>query len=75
MNDQKPETANSAADAQSLLNAGLAHCWLIHRYSKWTDIAKGALESAAGETIGYYIRQERRCEICGKVQLRDENVR
>ncbi len=45
-------------------------CWLFHRWSKWTDKRYGPLLSN-GEEVGAYVTQERRCQRCHILQLRD----
>lgn len=60
----------------------MKHCWpLFHRYSKWEDHGTGDLTATSiyNEKLkvqqGYFIQQIRRCERCGKVQLRRERVK
>lgn len=45
--------------------------WFWNRcvWSKWKDIRAGSLTNHVG-SVGRYVDQERRCERCGKVQLR-----
>ena len=44
-------------------------CILFHSWSQWADTGKGKLNEG-GATIGQFVCQERRCQVCGKVQLR-----
>jgi hypothetical protein len=44
-------------------------CFIFHKWGKWVDIAAGPI-TEDGVRIGSFIRQERRCERCGKCKLR-----
>ena len=52
----------------------------FHQWTKWKEISRGIITAKerylplTGEklNIGMYVRQERVCNICGKIQLRDE---
>lgn len=48
-------------------------CFLFHKWTKWVDVARGKIREAGtkDEIIGAFIRQERKCERCGKAQIRD----
>ncbi len=54
--------------------------WGWHDWPKWTDTGTGSLFSHLTEnpetkfTTGYFAQQERRCERCGKLQIRREVV-
>ena len=73
--EQSPQDAEKPAGGLSALNAGLARCWFMHKYTKWIDIANGPILKNDHKTpVGYYIRQERRCSVCGMVQVRDANA-
>jgi hypothetical protein len=43
----------------------------IHKYSKWQDTEKGNIMHHLwnDRIVGFYIRQEHRCNECGKVEL------
>jgi hypothetical protein len=55
--------------------------WWLHTWTKWETIERGSLQSQYDEmgvplapnpprTVGYFERQRRECECCGKRQLR-----
>lgn len=48
-------------------------CWLFHKWGKWLDTGTGDLIDL-GVKVGTFIRQERRCLKCNKVELRLEKV-
>ena len=64
-------------------------CFLFHKWGKWEDTQKGDIIPNEGSPlyivrgldsekidptpIGRYIRQERRCSDCNKVELRTES--
>lgn len=51
--------------------------WCWHKYSKWLDVEDGILtkDRFLERISGYFIKQERRCEKCGKVKVRIESKR
>jgi hypothetical protein len=46
-------------------------CWLFHRYGRWEDLGEVRL-TWDGVPAGRGMEQGRRCERCGKLQLRVE---
>lgn len=52
-------------------------CWpWTHRWTKWKEIARGDLFAERLSTgsqipIGYFVEQQRECERCGKMQIRE----
>lgn len=46
---------------------------LFHKYSKWETAEEGH-KTREGRVKGFYIRQVRTCERCGKTQMRIEQV-
>lgn len=42
-----------------------------HHWEKWVDIGRGNI-LVNGIRVGFWVRQERRCLLCGKIQLRVE---
>jgi hypothetical protein len=51
-------------------------CFFFHKWSRWEAIAWGDLtKGKEGKIVdGFYIRQKRHCEDCGKLQLRLEKA-
>ena len=46
-------------------------CFVFHTWGDWMDVGQGTLlVPGTNRVSGYYIRQERRCIMCGKVQIR-----
>ena len=70
MSEQEPKAGSEGIVGQSASTGGLERCLLFHKWGKWRDIARGDVK-VDGNFRGWYIRQERRCNRCGKVQLRD----
>ena len=50
----------------------LKMCWFFHEYEKWVDTKKGNTVYLDNRVGGTFIEQERRCRVCGKVQMRNE---
>lgn len=53
-------------------------CWFSHDFDKWRDIAKGDIRrrkdtSSDWCVVGYFVRQQRRCLTCGRLEMRDVN--
>lgn len=51
----------------------VGRCWIFHNWGQWADIARGE-ECLEGRVIGFYVRQERRCKRCGRIQIRIESA-
>lgn len=51
------------------------NCFLWHKWGKWKDVDAGDILREDNSIKGKYIVQERRCEICNKVQLRWEKLK
>lgn len=53
----------------------LFHCWLLHKWPKWKDTNNWEItRSKDGAVVGHLIVQERRCEVCNKVERRVARV-
>lgn len=53
----------------------LFHCWLLHKWSKWQDTGSGEIKRSSDKAvIGHMTTQERRCEVCNKIERRVERV-
>lgn len=47
-------------------------CWLFHDWQPWKITARGNLSrSMDGGIVGSYIRQERYCGRCNKIEIKD----
>ena len=44
-------------------------CW--HKWGKWETIKSGNINNGYGITIAYYVTQQKTCELCGKVRVRN----
>lgn len=48
-------------------------CFIFHKWTKWEDRDRGQIaHRITKDLMGTYIEQERRCEKCNKVELREE---
>ena len=55
-----------------------AACWWLHRWGKWVELSRGQLsqvdDDGTKRVIGFWVRQERRCARCGRIQIRQETA-
>jgi len=51
----------------------VGRCWWLHDWGAWIDIREGT-RTMDGRVIGFYIRQERHCKRCNRVQIKLENA-
>lgn len=70
--DETKKPVNDHAGAESGLNVGLERCWpWRHKYTAWIDTHTVTKSRTSDNTaVAYGVLQERRCHLCGKLQLR-----
>lgn len=72
MDEQQQQTDETPIGAASELSAGLGRCWpWTHKYTVWTDTHTVTKSRCSDNTVlAHGVVQERRCQLCGKLQLR-----
>ena len=71
MTTDQPQTATEAAGGASAVERVVRPCWLRHKWGRWTDThAVQRLRTTDKALIAEGTQQARRCQNCGKLELR-----
>ena len=67
----QPEPKANNPQRESALPSAtlLGHCWMFHKWSKWTHYKQPMRQLLGGAMHDTFdVRQRRECERCGKIQ-------